>query len=621
VNVKLEYASFQDFANRLWPCLSEEGMWVPSERTAGVGELVDFDVMLADGFRLFHGTGQVIGVGPGPAGSPAGSGMTIRFSQLDSSSQNLIQKVVSKHKAEGGGPFVLSAPATKVEVVGEDASGSMGPEDLVAPFPDLETEADWADGAEPELTSFLRPSGGSTDLDLEPDSGGLPNLDFRADPSPPAEAPAADEANAPELEAPAVEEPAAEMMPEPEEVAAEEAPSTLVPEPGPLALDEDGDAEREPEPAAATPPGSAEEPEQRTFSQLQDEFEGEVARTQVVEPGVLEEHAPGAGGAGSASPFPVPGVEPMPSTAVPPSVELYDSGDFDDDEFLDEAPTGTHLAKWLWALVGVVAIVAGFFLVQRFYGRDTGGDSISTEPTAGAETSVVAGAGDATGGSDPLAAAQNDVDGSSADAADAGSEVLDGSVDGAPTAGGAADGSSTDPVPADASMDDGTRSDGVGVAPPAADSGGVAGAATPTPAPTGAPSAADEPSAQAVAPRSAEGELLRLQRITWSERDGDTVIRLWLDGAAPQDRLSTVRVAEGAPRLVLKIAGIAGAVPRTPTTIGSEHVERLRYGVHPAAGGSELHVVADLTDAAVELIGSLAVDDGGVELRLGRPAS
>ncbi len=68
MNLRLEYDSFQDFANRLWPCLSEEGMWVRSDNPAAVGEIVDFDVMLADGFRLFHGTGQVIAVGRGPDG-------------------------------------------------------------------------------------------------------------------------------------------------------------------------------------------------------------------------------------------------------------------------------------------------------------------------------------------------------------------------------------------------------------------------------------------------------------------------------------------------------------------------------------------------------------------------
>ncbi|MDH3522880.1 MAG: hypothetical protein OES32_04775, partial [Acidobacteriota bacterium] len=219
MNIKLEYASFQDFANRLWPCLSEEGMWIASDLAAGVGELVDFDVTLADGFRLFHGSGQVIGVGPGPGGS--GSGLTIRFSQLDEPSRNLIRKVVSKQVGEGGKPFVLSAPATKVEVVGEERqagrSRPRGAENLAVPFPDLESDAGWADDAEPELTSFLRPSGRPTEMELGGGAAeGLPNLDFRAAPGSPESAaaePAAADEPAAAAEPAAADEPAAAAEP------------------------------------------------------------------------------------------------------------------------------------------------------------------------------------------------------------------------------------------------------------------------------------------------------------------------------------------------------------------------------------------------------------------------
>ncbi len=663
MNIKLEYASFQDFANRLWPCLSEDGMWVPSDRSAGVGELVDFDVTLADGFRLFHGTGQVIGLGPGPEGAPAGPGMTVRFSQLDGPSRNLIQKVVSKHRGEGGRPFVLAAPATKVEVVGDDEEGgdsrSLGPEDLVAPFPELEGEADWADGSEPELTSFLRPSGGATELKLEADSGGLPNLDFRADPPSPAQPPASPEETP---EPPPADESSAESAPAPPDSIADEARPVEMPEPGPLVLDEELSAAGEPPPADGPPPAPLEElaePEpsapEDDLEQLEEEddleeFEETVAETQIIESLLPDgvETAPSdtlADAAQAVASLAPPDVEAVPSTVMPPDMEPYggeSSGDdeFSDDEFSAEAATSSSLAKWLWALVGLVAIVAAFFFVQRFQGRAAEVDSVSaTAPTAGSEISGVA-------SSDAASAQSGDgVDGAERDGLGADTAAPDGAADGGsesgdPESGGLEDVGSTGRGDSEGARD--PEGDGAVAAPatgapatgapateaPATEAPATEAPATEDSAPAAGPSAGGAvgdvtggaAASSTASPPAADLAQLRLQRITWTERDGDTVIRLWLDGAAPREQLSTDAVAGVVPRLVLKIAGIAGATPRTPATIGSTHVQQLRFGRHSPATGPELHVVADLTGDSVEMIGPLVIDETGVELRLGRPS-
>jgi hypothetical protein len=116
-----------------------------------------------------------------------------------------------------------------------------------------------------------------------------------------------------------------------------------------------------------------------------------------------------------------------------------------------------------------------------------------------------------------------------------------------------------------------------------------------------------------VPPPSADA--VRLVRVTWSEADGDTVVRLWLDGEAASDRLEALRLRQGEPRAVLKIDGVDGDVPRQPVAIGSPHVVQLRFGIHSVAGRRQLHVVADLVSAEVELVGPPRHDADGVELR------
>lgn len=151
MNLKLEFESFQDFAARLWPCLSEDGMWVATDAPAEVGELVDFDVALADGFRLFHGSGQVVGVGPGPGAVAASRdrGLAIRFWELDQPSRNLLRKVVHKHAGEGGEPFALDA----ITEGGAPAGGG----GLEAPFPEIDAGSAFSD-PDPGLESFFSPS-------------------------------------------------------------------------------------------------------------------------------------------------------------------------------------------------------------------------------------------------------------------------------------------------------------------------------------------------------------------------------------------------------------------------------------------------------------------------------
>lgn len=575
MNLTLEYDSFQDFASKLWPCLSEEGMWFSSENPAGVGELVDFDVMLADGFRLFHGSGQVIGVGPGPESGPGGQGMTLRFSQLDQPSRNLVRKVVSKHIGEGGKLFVLSTPGTKVEVVGDDEAeaptgggeSGMGPEDLVAPFAGLEGDKAWSGDSEPDLTSFLQPSGRGMDLEQE---AVAPEGEF-------------DFASAATSDEPPTEMPVA---------------------------DADVGSGAEIEQTAGAFAAAADAPEVEPWNTREDEapdygFDPALAETQRIEPMESEDlqvEIPLA----HESEAP----QPLPSTVIPPPLAGYGADDENDDPSTDEFyPHGTSASSgrawWPWVVVGGLAVGAGLYSLLRMETPLSGlfGKGADTEQAA----SVSTGAGESAEVSDAGDAVETAAD----------SAPGDQGLEGEPNAVGA----ETEEVTAEGELEVIAAPDSARPRPGAVVDDAPATDAEPSIPTVTVAQAEDSAGNSSVADTSADPAPapLRLQRITWREVEGDTVIRLALSGPITDDRFETQSISGDSPRLLLKLHGAAGGVPRDPVTIGSDHVQQLRFGVHNVDGVRQVHAVVDLAGAGVQMVGAVVIDDGAVELRFGRP--
>lgn len=588
MNLTLEYESFQDFASKLWPHLSEEGMWVRSENPASVGELVDFDVMLADGFRLFHGTGQVIDVGASPGGGDGEEGMTLRFSQLDQPSRNLVRKVVSKHIGEGGKLFVLTTPGTKVEVVGDEESKGpeegaslpgMGPEDLVAPFAGLESEAGWSGEAEPELSSFLRPSGKAVDLDdtlAQEDDLSRESLDE------PAEATSSHEIE----EASSTE---ASESPETTEADSFEAPTevpTEVPTAAPVTED--------------WSLGSGDSPDLGT------QFDPDLAETQRVEPAEFPE----AGQVEMPLLERTESFEPMPSTVVPPQFPTYGSDAEEEaegpstDEFYPGESASSGRTWWPWVVVGGLAVGAGLYALVQLDTPLSGlfGRAAATEADAGA------GAGDETVGGGPVLGADASLESAAAD------------YDGVALA--AAGDEGLEPMSGESGSETGAEMDVVAAAAPAANDPISSAAQEEAPAAQpmqGASTVSEAEEAPAAVEPSSGLEPLSLKRITWRDVEGDTVIRLALTGPLADDRFQIQRVSGGSPRQVLKLLGAEGGVPRGPVSIGSDHVQQLRFGVHNVDGMRQVHAVADLAEESVEFVGPVVIDDGAVELRFSRP--
>ncbi len=600
MNLKIEFGSFQEFATQLWPCLSEEAMWIASEDPAGVGEVVEFDVTLADGFRLFHGSGRVVSVGPGPDGGPDGIGMLISFDDLDKPSRNLIQKVVSKHLSEGGTRFVpdLHQTRTKVEVVEDDdsdwsraqlvpeedpaaAQTVLGLDHEVSGIPEPEVTAEinervdelvehaeldieptsigaeipgaieeeaWGDTAAADLTSFLKPGDESDETVIAPPPEELETVDLEAAMSAAADA---------------------------------EAPT----DPGidPLDFDAPTVATESPtDPFVDVDPSAAVDP--TDFSTATRE------------------------------------IEPLPSTYIPPESSLGDDAPVDLDspvELTDDdwAPPEAPRTNWLlWAVVAIGGVAVGLFFATKlgFDGWGPAAESTGAGSAAGQRPPVVAQrpSGDGVDAAIDATAAAPIADDAAETTADSG-------------AGEAAGEGSSAAEPADAATVDESLPGDDGIPPPPGTETAPA-AGSPTP-PATAPPPGERASEGAAAGQgtavvdAATAEAVRLQRITWRLEGEVTVITLELDRRLAADRIETLDVATGAPRHVVKISGLTGGVPDS-TAIGSDHVRQLRFGKHRMdGGGMELHVVADLVDGAVEMVAPVAVDGRSLRLSYARP--
>ena len=105
-----------------------------------------------------------------------------------------------------------------------------------------------------------------------------------------------------------------------------------------------------------------------------------------------------------------------------------------------------------------------------------------------------------------------------------------------------------------------------------------------------------EPSMEPALPAT---PITRVESITWSVGADETVVSIVLDGTVSDDSHEVVRIGQGAPREVIKIAGVSSPLDPSQFEVGSEQLLRLRTGVHEGPGGSEIHIVADLAGPAV----------------------
>ena len=110
-----------------------------------------------------------------------------------------------------------------------------------------------------------------------------------------------------------------------------------------------------------------------------------------------------------------------------------------------------------------------------------------------------------------------------------------------------------------------------------------------------------------------EGPLTGVDRITWNDDAGETVVTLWADGSFLAEQVDDFRVNGEQPREVVRIRGVQRPFAQRLIELGTDHVRQIRTGLHEEDGVNSLHIVADLVDIDVEL---LRTEAAGEQLRV-----
>lgn len=105
--ISLRYSSFRDFLESNSGSLSNEGMFVETERPRPVGSRVRFELTVGYDFMLFRGEGSVAWARDAATARGGAPGMAIRFEEVANPGRRLLEKVVRKYEEEGAPRFDL----------------------------------------------------------------------------------------------------------------------------------------------------------------------------------------------------------------------------------------------------------------------------------------------------------------------------------------------------------------------------------------------------------------------------------------------------------------------------------------------------------------------------------
>ena len=111
--VRIRYHSILDFAETQSINISRSGMFIATSEVFKVGNVVEFEFILSDGFALLKGAAEVVRLSNDPPG------MGVKFLQLDGGSKSLIERIVDVNIREGKRPTVGS------EFINPDSAGAM----------------------------------------------------------------------------------------------------------------------------------------------------------------------------------------------------------------------------------------------------------------------------------------------------------------------------------------------------------------------------------------------------------------------------------------------------------------------------------------------------------------
>lgn len=614
----IEFPSFRDFIDAYSPIISEEGIFIRNQDVSesnafSVGDRVAFEVRLKDDFRLIQGAGEVVWLGPSDAASGA-MGTAIRFHDVDEPSRRLISRLVGNYVRDGGKLFEVGGS----DAAAADTRGIAEPEPILRSEPELLSALD-ASNASSELTAeHLEISeadalfAGEDDAPAAPlefESVSLEDVERRgleAAPSRPArEDPVG-------LDTIAIPSGLAASLAAERESRVEAAASARDQDPmeaadGSLLAEgsEPDETWRAPDDTVAEPMDGDDGLSERVdpFESLEPPFAEDFDQASLEAAAVsLDGNLGGGGGI----PDDIAQVAEELSGVhrfEPPDSEEVSGVDYAGSASVrSDRNIGGRIAALsvLFVLLGAGAFYFGDSILETLgLGGDAGGSSTEAIVRAGeAMPAVSAPAEDGDAGLDGAGLGSG---------SEAGTAEGPGGEDGGEAGSDSTESGQFEPV--QTTVERQAEPADVGEAAAAAtapDSGkpGERGSSAPS---NSAPTAQPAPARAAATGR-------RVERITWLEEGGETIVTIRMDAPVAKASLEVVRVRDGAPREVIKIQGVE--VPYSPrdTAVGSRHVVGLRTGLHrDASGGSVLHVVADLTGPGVTV---LSIESRGRDIRV-----
>ncbi len=149
--ISIRYNLFKDFVQEVSANLSTTGMFIQTSQPREIGSVLEFSFDMGDDFTLLQGSGEVVWVREKREGPDLPAGMGIRFTELDASSRNVIERMVADHTALGHKAFDLegSAPAD-LPLAAADAA------DAADAAPESEGEVVELEEVNPELRDRLQ---------------------------------------------------------------------------------------------------------------------------------------------------------------------------------------------------------------------------------------------------------------------------------------------------------------------------------------------------------------------------------------------------------------------------------------------------------------------------------
>ena len=561
--VVVEYPSFRDFINLSVSTLSEEGMFIGVLNPKPAGSRISFVLRIADGFQLMQGEAEVVAVREATAGQTP-EGMSIRFQELDEPGLRLLAKVVASHRSQGESLFVLEEPAPTaaepVPPVAEPAPAVAEPAPTVAEQVPPVVESEEAGGLEQEIPELA---------EIEA------SVRHEVPTSEPAPPPPADQSfvDVEEASPSTLVTPPDDLAPPPPSPAVpdqsfvnvdEDRPSTLVMPPDDLAgsppseprFDEPQISVQDLPPVDAQPPlpepppvelpeigGIDVAPSESEDVRWEEPVAISPATDDTFEPPPIAPPAPETRFTEELSDAPVPDELVVASGALKWPDESGAVGESELEMPDLETPPGTYKKKRRPGrgtfLLLVVAILAGAAGYAYYMGL--------LQPYVDALTSTVA----------SFIEGESEVDVSEP-------------VELPP------------PVEEEAAVEE------------------IGEEVEPAPPPTAvseAPSLTPATPAQEVV--QAASKLSRIERISWEELGGETLLMLWADDLVFGGQVEMSRMETGGARVIIKIYGVTREPDESTLDVGTSHINRIRTGLHKEPRGSVLHVVADLTGADV----------------------